>query len=161
MYVGEKEAERVLAAANSVLEGQALVGVLPVLIVNQFPRSARVANFFRHGAAIEGTAGAAIDDKVRAPAAVKVFPKRRPSAFTNPDFLAYLTANSIARLYVLGVFAEGCVRATAIDGVKRGFRVVVPTEAIGTNSEFKRWLALRAMRRGGVELVPTLPAYAA
>lgn len=160
MYVGEKEAQRVIAAANAVLTGRALTGALPVFIVNAFPRSAWVTNFFRHGAAIEGTSGAAMDDRVRVPAGVKIFPKRRPSAFTNPELLAYLGDNSVARLYVLGVFAEGCVRATAIDGVRRGYRVVVPTEAIGTNSQAKRWFALWAMRRGGVELVPMLPAHA-
>ena len=34
---------------------------MPILVTNQFPASARVANLFRHGAAIGGTADAELD----------------------------------------------------------------------------------------------------
>jgi nicotinamidase-related amidase len=158
MPVGEPDASRVIAIANQVLDGRLLSGSLPILVVNQFPRSDRIGNFFRHDAAIAGTAGAALDQRIRLGSGVRIFAKRRPSAFSNPDLDAYLRANGVTDLYVLGLFAEACVRATAIDGTRRGYTVVVPLDGIGTDREIKRNYAVWAMRRAGVAVVSHLPA---
>ena len=161
MPVGQEEARRVLAAANAVLDGVALKGALPVLVVNRFPRTAWLANFFRHGATIDGSWGSEIDERLHTRQGLKVFAKTRSSAFSSEELVAYLAANSISQVFVLGVFAEGCVRATAVDALKQGFKAIVPTCAIGTNSEAKRRFAHWAMARAGVTLVPELAEYAA
>jgi len=159
MPVDEQDAARVIATANAVLAGNVLSGSLPIIVVNAFPRAAWLANIFRHGAAIAGTPGAMLDARVRVKPGIKVFSKRSPSAFSNPDLEPYLKANAVTTLYVFGVFAEACVRATAVDGRRHSYAVVVPLDAIGTNSETKRRFAQWAMRRAGVELVPSfLPA---
>jgi nicotinamidase-related amidase len=158
MPVGEPDTSRVIALANQVLEGSLLPGCLPVLVVNEFPRSDWIGNFFRHGAAICGTPGSALDARIRRSPGVRIVPKRRPSAFTNPALDALLKANAVSELYLLGVFAEACVRATALDGRRRGYSVVVPLDGIGTNSRIKRDYAVWAMRRGGVEVIPSLLA---
>jgi nicotinamidase-related amidase len=157
MPVLPADAERVIASANDVLHGRALAGCLPAFVVNRFPRTDRLANRFRHGAAVEGTPGAALDSRIEAHSGVPVFPKQRASAFTNPDLDYWLRANAVTRLYVLGVFAEGCVRATAIDARQRGYAVSVPLDAIGTSSEWRRRVAAWSMRRAGVGLLPSLP----
>lgn len=156
MPVDEPDAARVIETANAVLAGHILSASLPILVVNQFPRTAWIANLLRHGAAIAGTPGAMLDERVRVKPGIKVFPKRRPSAFSNPELEPYLKANSVTTLYVFGVFAEGCVRATAVDGKRHGYDVVVPLDAIGTNSDTKRRFAQWAMRRAGVDIVPSL-----
>jgi nicotinamidase-related amidase len=161
MPVGQEEARRVLAGANAVLDGVALKGALPILVVNQFPRSDRLGNFFRHGAAIAGTTGSELDERVHVSQSVKVFAKDQPSAFSNKELVAYLKENSISQVFVLGVFAEGCVRATAVDAVKHGLKAIVPTCAIGTNSGTKRRFAHWAMSRAGVILVNELAESAA
>jgi nicotinamidase-related amidase len=157
MPVGEPDASRVIETANGVLAGNLLSGSLPILVVNQFPRSAWIGNFFRHGAAIAGTPGAMLDERVHVEPGVKVLPKQSPSAFSNHELEPYLRSRGVTTLYVLGVFAEGCVRATAVDGRQHGFDVVVPLDAIGTNSETKRRFAHWAMRRAGVILVRSVP----
>jgi nicotinamidase-related amidase len=158
MPVAPADAARVVEAANAVLSGRALSGSLPVLVVNEFPRSARIANWFRHGAAIAGTEGAALDRRIQAGPSVRRFTKHEPNAFTNPELDPYLRANGVGWLHVLGVFAEGCVRATAVDGRRRGYGVSVALDAIGTTGEARRRFATWAMRRAGVELLPSLPA---
>jgi nicotinamidase-related amidase len=159
MPVDAHDAARVIETANAILAGDVLSASLPIIVVNEFPRAAWVANIFRHGAAIAGTPGAMLDERVRIRPGIKVFPKRSPSAFSNPALEPYLKANAVTTLYIFGVFAEGCVRATAVDGKRHGYDVVVPLDAIGTNSEAKRRFAGWAMRRAGVELVPSfLPA---
>jgi nicotinamidase-related amidase len=149
---------RVLAAANEVLAGKALAGALPVLIVNQFPASAKVANWLRHGAAMAGSAGANLDPRLNLAPGVRVFEKHEASAFSNPDLEPYLRQQNVGKLWVLGVFAEGCVRATALAGRRLGFEVMVPEAEIATNATWKAAFARWALRRGGVSIVPTVRA---
>jgi nicotinamidase-related amidase len=148
-------AAAVLRAANAILAKRMLPAALSVLIVTEFPASARVANYFRKGAAVFGTPGAELDPRVDPVGDVPVFRKSRSSAFTNPDLVRYLQANRVTELYVLGVFAEGCVRATVRDARRRGYPVTVIADAIAADSRWKLRFALWAMRRAGATLVTT------
>jgi len=59
---------------------------------------------------------------------------------------------------VLGVFAEGCVRSTVLDALKRGFGVVVSDRGVATNAAWKKRFALWAMSRAGAAVVPDFVA---
>ncbi len=148
-------AAAVLRTANAILAKRVLPAALPVLIVTEFPASARVANFFRKGAAVVGTPGAELDPRLDHTDGIRVIRKTRSSAFTNPELQCYLQANRVTELYVLGVFAEGCVRATVRHARQLGYPVTVITDAIATNARWKLRFALCAMRRGGARLVMT------
>ena len=156
MPVAPNDALRVIAGANAVLSGHALSSALPVIIVNQFRVSDRILNFFRKGAAIAGTRGAAMDGRIAPHPHARVFAKASSSAFSNAELEPFLRANAVTSICAMGVFAEGCVRATALDAKSRGFGVVVAENAIATNSSLKMAFALWALRRGGVTIVPTL-----
>jgi len=156
MPVDEGAALRVIAAANAVLAGEALAGALPVLVVNRFPATARFANFFRRGAAVAGSAGAGLDPRIIGAPNVRVFAKQRASAFSNPELRPYLEGQGVRRLWVIGVFAEGCVRATALEARQLGFEVVVPEAEIATNARWKAAFARWALGRGGVTVVRSL-----
>ncbi|MDR1967343.1 MAG: cysteine hydrolase [Burkholderiaceae bacterium] len=158
MPVSAEGAARVIAAANAVLSANVLPGALAVAVVNRFPRSQVIANFFRKGAAVEGSDGARLDSRVRLPPAVAVFAKSRASAFSNPDLHPWLQGRSVSRLCVMGVMAEGCVRATAIAARALGYEVVAPLDAIATNATWKLRFAVWSMRRHGVGIGHTLAA---
>ena len=149
MPVDEHGAQAVIRVANEVRSKRILAGALPILVKNQFPATARVANFFRHGAALYGTAGAELDPRIVRSGAERVITKSSPSAFTNPALERYLHAHGVKELYVLGVFAEGCVRSTAVEAVKRGYTVYVIANAVATNAPWKKAFALWAMARKG------------
>ena len=138
-----------LDAANAILSGQALRGAMPIAIVNEFPPSARIANFLRRNAAIAGSEGAKLDSRIARRENLAVFPKQRASAFSNGDLTAFLRMREIEKIYVLGVFAEGCVRATALAALRLGFEVFVLEDAIATNARWKKRLALQSMKRAG------------
>jgi nicotinamidase-related amidase len=156
MPVSEEGAARVITTANAVLSASVLPEALTVAVVNCFPRSQAIANFFRKGAAVEGSEGAQLDSRVNLPPAVPVFAKSRASAFSNPDLHPWLQSRSVSRLYVMGVMAEGCVRATAIEARALGYEVVVPLDAIATNAAWKLRFAVWSMRRHGVGMSNTL-----
>jgi nicotinamidase-related amidase len=158
MPVDAAGAAAVLRSANAVLARHALAFALPVLVVNQFPPSARLANFFRKGAAVAGTPGAELDPRLCNLGQVKVFSKSSASAFTNPELESYLQAQGVRELYVMGVFAEGCVRATVLDARRRGYQVNVIAEAVATNAPWKKQFALWSMKRSGATLLPTIAA---
>lgn len=65
MPVDPGGAALVLRIANFILARHALETWIPVLIVNQFPASACIGNYFRNGAAISGTPGEEFDPSVR------------------------------------------------------------------------------------------------
>ncbi|MGH8819695.1 MAG: cysteine hydrolase family protein [Rhodoferax sp.] len=155
MPVGEEGTTRVIAAARSVLAGAVLPGAIPVAIVNAFPRSQRVRNWLRRNAAAVGTSGAEIDPRINLPASTRVFSKAEASAFSNTELHAFLLSQSVSHVWVIGVFAEGCVRATALGAKALGFSVAVPLEAIATNARWKLAFAKRSMQRHGVRVPST------
>lgn len=160
MPVSAHDAARVIDRANAVLSGRCLGSALPVIVVNQFPVTDRISNFFRKGAAVSGSSGAAMDGRIARQPQTRVFAKSRASAFSNAELEPFLRENAVDSVCVMGVFAEGCVRATALDAKARGFSVVVAEDAVATNSSLKLAFALWALRRGGVSVVPTLGAVA-
>ena len=149
MPVDRMEAEEVIRIANEVLIKSILPEALSVFIVSKFPQSARLANFFRKNAAMVGTPGANIDERVLKPESSAVFEKSKLSAFSNPEVEDYLKNRGVKDLYVLGVFAEGCVRATVLDAIKIGFNVCVIENAVATNASWKKQFALWIMNRAG------------
>jgi nicotinamidase/pyrazinamidase len=56
--------------------------------------------------------------------------KEAYSSFEDADFGSQLRQMGIARLLVGGLAADYCVRATVLDGLKEGFRVVLLVDAI-------------------------------
>lgn len=153
MPVSAKGAEAVLRVANEILGGKQLQGVLPIFIVNEFPQSATVMNAFRHHAAVAGTPGADLDPRLADPGEAKKFAKARASAFSNPALENYLRSEGIRHLYVLGVMAEACVRATVVAARKRSYRVTVIADAVASTSAWKVSVALWFMQRAGAEMV--------
>lgn len=149
MPVDRMGSEEVIKIANEVLIKNLLPEALSVFIVSKFPPSARFANFFRKNAAIAGTPGANIDERVLKPESSAVFEKSKLSAFSNPEVADYLKNRGVKDVYVLGVFAEGCVRSTVLDAIKIGFNVCVIENAVATNAPWKKQFALWVMNRAG------------
>jgi len=160
MPVDGPGAEAVLRVANEVLSEKILDETLPILVLNQFPATARFANFFRNGAAVAGSAGAELDSRLQSSGSEKVITKASPNAFSNPELELYLRTHDVQELYVLGVFAEGCVRSTVIEAIKLGYTVYVIAGGVATNAAWKKRLALWAMKRAGAKILPSLLAIA-
>lgn len=59
-----------------------------------------------------------------------VIVKAAPSAFHGTNLISQLTFLGVDTLIVTGTVTSGCVRATVVDGMSYGFRVVVPVECV-------------------------------
>ena len=60
-----------------------------------------------------------------------VINKQYASAFFGTSLAPMLTSQGVDTLIVTGCSTSGCVRATAVDGMQYGFRVIVPRECVG------------------------------
>ena len=81
-------------------------------------------------ACLRGTEGCDIDPLVAPAAGDVVFEKQQPSAFFGTDLHARLGALGVDTVVVCGTTTSGCVRATVVDGMSLGYRMVVPVEAV-------------------------------
>ena len=60
-----------------------------------------------------------------------VIVKQYASSFFGTPLAATLTALGVDTVILTGCSTSGCIRATAIDGIQYGFRVIVPRECVG------------------------------
>jgi nicotinamidase-related amidase len=66
--------------------------------------------------------------------------KTHGDAFQDTELDALLNARSVGTVFVTGLVTEGCVRATCLGGLERGYRVVLVSDA---HSSFHRDAARR------------------
>lgn len=57
--------------------------------------------------------------------------KKFASAFFGTPLCSYLASQQVDTVIVTGCTTSGCVRATAVDAMQYGYRVVVPVECVG------------------------------
>jgi nicotinamidase-related amidase len=72
-----------------------------------------------------------LDPQLRRTASEPLLRKKYASAFFGTDLLTRLTRLRVDTLLLAGCTTSGCVRATAVDGLQNGFRVMVIREAVG------------------------------
>lgn len=64
-----------------------------------------------------------------------VYVKRMPSAFFETPLASHLVWRGIDTVVVTGGSTSGCVRATAVDALSHGYRVIVPIETCADKHE--------------------------
>jgi nicotinamidase-related amidase len=154
MPVARHHVAPVLAATRCAVDQARLRGDLIVKVGNEFRRGDVIGNLLRRRAAVSGSAGTAWDDRVDVEDALYV-PKSAGSGFSNPALGTALDAQGIRHLMIAGLFAKGCVRATAEAALRRGLTVEILGEAVACSSDRNRDRALRLLARGGAHITAT------
>lgn len=80
---------------------------------------------------VEGEPLADIVPQLPPTASDVIINKQYASAFFGTSLPAMLTALGVDTLILTGCSTSGCIRATAVDGMQYGFRVMVPRECVG------------------------------
>ncbi len=77
------------------------------------------------------------------------------SAFeaTNVDLAEWLRAHEVDEVYVTGLTTEYCVKSTALDAVKNGFRTFVIRDAVRPVNPADEEAAYRDMEAAGIQVV--------
>jgi nicotinamidase-related amidase len=152
MLIGPERAERLITVANRLIDYFKKNGSVPVFIGSEFSRTDIPGNLFRRFAALKRSDGAQLDQRINKEGC-PYFPKSKSDAFSNPDLAAHLKKHRASRVYVIGVYTEGCIRATSIGARKKGYQVVLVADAVSSNRRFKHEWALSYLRKRGVTLV--------
>lgn len=82
-----------------------------------------------------GSRWVAIDPSLKRRNSEVVIEKQYASAFFGTSLASTLHAQGIDTLIVAGCTTSGCVRATAVDGLQHGLRVIVPRECVGDRAQ--------------------------
>ncbi len=76
------------------------------------------------------------DDRLNIePSVDAVYTKRMPSAFHETALQSFLVWHGVDTVVVTGGSTSGCVRATAVDSLSRGYRTIVPMECVADKHE--------------------------
>lgn len=76
-----------------------------------------------------------IDERIAPVEGEVVLMKKYPSAFFQTHLPSMLVSQGIDTLILTGCSTSGCVRATAVDGLSNGYRIVIPREAVGDRAQ--------------------------
>ena len=64
-----------------------------------------------------------------------IITKQYASSFFATPLASTLTAKGIDTIILTGCSTSGCIRATAVDGMQHGFRVIVPESCVGDRAQ--------------------------
>lgn len=81
--------------------------------------------------------------------------KRMGSAFFETHLPSYLTFNGVDTVIVTGGATSGCVRATVVDAMSHGYRVIVPEECVADREDWAHYAALYDIMTKYGDVVPT------
>ncbi len=82
-----------------------------------------------------GSRWVAIDPSLKRRNGEVVIEKQYASAFFGTPLASTLHAQGVDTLIVTGCTTSGCVRATVVDGLQHGLRVIVPRECVGDRAQ--------------------------
>jgi len=85
----------------------------------------------------------------------KIYSKSKSNALTNTDLLKYLRDNNISEVYVMGLLAEGCVKATVQGLMKEKFTVIVIEDALGSKSNTNKSKVIDYFKKNNIKTIKT------
>jgi len=103
----------------------------------------------------EGSRRAAIDDRCEIDRTSDVvISKRMASAFFETNLGSLLTWHRADTVIVTGGSTSGCVRATVVDSLSRGYRTIVPEECVADRHESPHFANLYDMALKYADVLP-------
>ena len=124
-----------VAEIASLLDAVDQTGIPLIGVVSEYTEGFEGAAYFGHK--VDTSDILLVDSKwvdldSRLPAdRLKRVVKQQPSAFFGTELDTILTYQRVDTVIVTGVTTSGCVRATVVDAVSHGYRVIVPEECVG------------------------------
>ena len=97
---------------------------------------------------------AALDPRLAIAASDYVVNKLMPSAFHETNLQSLMVWHRCDSIIVTGGSTSGCVRATVVDGLSRGYRVTVPEECVADLHESPHFANLYDMHRKYADVLP-------
>ncbi|MCR9222068.1 MAG: isochorismatase family protein [Alphaproteobacteria bacterium] len=101
-----------------------------------------------------GSERAAFDERVEIDPADVVYTKRMPSAFFETPLQSLLVWHQVDTVIVTGGSTSGCIRATAVESLSRGYRTIVPMECVADKHESYHFANLTDLHLKYADVMP-------
>lgn len=99
------------------------------------------------GLLVEGSRWSELDPRLPLRDSDVVMVKKMPSAFFGTPLTMVLTAHRVDTVILVGCVTSGCIRATAVDAMSYGYRVIVPDAAVGDRDQAAHIMSLQDIQR--------------
>ena len=96
----------------------------------------------------------ALDERCEIAPTDMVYTKRMPSAFFETPLQSLLVWHKVDTVVVTGGSTSGCVRATAVDSLSRGYRTIVPIECCADKHESYHFANLTDLQLKYADVTP-------
>lgn len=83
-----------------------------------------------------------------------VYCKRMPSAFFETPLQSFLVWHQVDTVVITGGSTSGCIRATAVEALSRGYRAIVPQECVADKHESFHFANLTDLALKYADVVP-------
>jgi nicotinamidase-related amidase len=97
---------------------------------------------------------AAMDPRLVIAESDYVVNKLMPSAFHETNLQSLMVWHRCDSIVVTGGSTSGCVRATVVDGLSRGYRIIVPEECVADLHESPHFANLYDMHKKYADVLP-------
>ncbi|TWF58759.1 isochorismatase family protein [Neorhizobium alkalisoli] len=102
----------------------------------------------------EGSPRAALDPRLDVVKGDVILNKKMPSAFFETHVASLATYHKVDTVIVTGGSTSGCVRATVVDSLSRGYRTIVPIECVADLHESPHFANLYDMHKKYADCIP-------
>lgn len=150
MHIETAVADFFLASVNKSIDYFNSKGLPVLYTVNEW--SNPLLNLLTGNVCKKGGKGTGLDKRIRV-INDNIYSKSKMNAFTNKNLWDYLRSNSITELYITGLFAEACVKATVRAGLKNDFKVAVIEDAVGSRKRKNKTRSVNFYKRRGAQLI--------
>lgn len=127
-----RDGERLVQAANRLIEHAREKGMLVVYVVNVVDHP--IMKVLAGGMNAPGAKGTEMDQRITRLPGAKTFEKHRGDSLSVPELDTYLREQQVDQLYVMGLDAKYCINATIRGGLNRGYKVAALLDAVATES---------------------------
>jgi len=127
-----------IARLLEVFRGAGLPVVFTTVVYDEFGKQAAAVFIDKVPALLvlePGSPWVEIDPRIAPVEGESVLSKHFASAFFGTTLASVLASAGADTVVVTGASTSGCVRATALDAMQHGYRVVVPREAVGDRNQ--------------------------
>ncbi len=102
----------------------------------------------------EGSPRAQLDPRLEIAPSDVIINKRMASAFFETNLRSLLTFHGVDTVVVTGGSTSGCVRATVVEGLSCGYRMIVPVECVADRHESPHFANLYDMAVKYADVLP-------
>ena len=125
---------------------------LVIYVVNEW--TSPFMNWATGNVCKKGSAGVGLDKRLLI-VNDKIYSKSKSNALSNKDLLKNLRDNKITDVYVMGLLAEGCVKATVKGLIKEKFNVLVIEDALGSKNIAIKTKVIDFLHENGIKTIRT------